>query len=108
MKYLVPVLALLFAFSSVYACAGKVKIIPASHNDTTECIVCERIGLFKKVKELASEKIWKGLDHDAYIPPLLYFTESNTYVAFGQQKNFIKFKYDPVKCGKGLLVFKLM
>jgi hypothetical protein len=107
MKHLAPAVALLITSSMVSMCQEKTKSISIHQKNITECIVCERIDLFKRVKELVSEKIWKGLNNDAHIQPLLYFTDSNTYVAFGQNKFSGRLKYDTLKCDNGLSLFKL-
>lgn len=72
-----------------------------------DCTVCERIGLFKKSKELVDGKIWNGLNTGVSNVPLLYFTDSSTYMVFGDEAILKNYKYETINCDNGVSLFKL-
>lgn len=63
--------------------------------------------MFVKCKEIIGSKLWKGLDTEVYIRPLLYFTDSSTYIAFGTDELRWKFKHESLNCGNGFSIMKL-
>lgn len=72
-----------------------------------ECTVCERIELFSKSKELVNGEIWNGLSTATSNVPLLYFTDSSTYMAFGNEARLKNHIYEILKCNNGVSLFKL-
>lgn len=99
---------ILFVFSllSLRCMPGKQANADAPVNKT-DCAACERIALFVKSKELVSNTIWNGLNTDAHTRPLLYFTDSSTYVAFGSAALFKKYNCVQLECANGLSLLKL-
>ena len=47
-----------------------------------ECIVCERIHQFSLSRNLVGNEIWPGMASGKYTAPLLYYTDSFTFIAF--------------------------
>jgi hypothetical protein len=74
---------------------------------TSECAVCERITLFSKCNELVGNKVWDGLNTATSNIPLLYFTYSSTYMAFGNEALLKNYKYEVLKCENSISLFKL-
>ena len=85
----------------------KTKIISQANRTMADCVACERINVFIKSKELISNIVWKGLNDDAHIRPLLYFTDSSTYIAFGSDILFKNYNYELLDCGNGFSLLKL-
>lgn len=91
LKPFIPCLPALFIYTSA-----------PGQNTTNDCVACERIQLFEKSKELISSDIWKGLNEASLTPPLLYFTDSNTYVAFDDKGLFADSAHQSIECHPGL------
>jgi hypothetical protein len=106
MKFLISI-GIFFLLFSGHTPKKKTKTIHPGDTTVTDCMACERINVFIKSKELISTYIWKGLNTETHIRPLLYFTDSNTYIAFGSDKLFKKYNYDLLECNNGLSLLKL-
>ena len=76
--------------------------------DSIDCTVCERISLFIKSKELIANSIWKGLNDETKVAPLLYFTDSTTYYFTAlNDETFSADEFRIVNCQNGLTLKKL-
>jgi hypothetical protein len=102
-----PALFAFFLLSCGYPSKKETQLISLANKSVTDCAACERITLFLKSKELISKSVWKGLDAEAHVRPLLYFTDSNTYVAFTNNVVFKKYDHELLGCGTGLSLLKL-
>jgi hypothetical protein len=102
-----PILFAFFLLSCGYPSKKETQLISPANRNAADCIACERITLFVKSKELISKSVWKGLNAEAHIRPLLYFTDSSTYIAFGSKELFKKYDYESMDCGTGLSLLKL-
>jgi hypothetical protein len=74
--------------------------------DSTDCTACERIYLFAECTGLVNDNIWKGLNDMTNTPPLLYFTDSTTYIAFLKDETLLSEEYHEFQCSNGLLLKK--
>jgi hypothetical protein len=80
---------------------------PTTALATTDCLACERITLFARSRQLVDNRIWTGLSSRLLSRPLLYFTDSNTYVAFATPGLFKGYTRDTLVCNNGLSLLKM-
>lgn len=109
-SYNLKILLSLFAFfllSCGHTPKVNTKVITLTQRTLADCVACERINNFIKSKEFISNNVWKGMNTEAHIRPLLYFTDSSTYIAFGSDKRFKKYNYELLECGPGFSLLKL-
>lgn len=106
MRFLLSLFAF-FLLSCGHTFKNKTRTISLADRTIKDCAACERINLFIKSKELVSNNIWEGLNTEAHIRPLLYFTDSSTYIAFGSDDLFKKYSYEFLECGNGFSLLKL-
>ncbi len=85
----------------------QAQAVSLTKRSLTDCQACERIHLFSRCKEIIGKKVWSDLTSEAHTRPLLYFTESNTYVVFGDNEQFKKYSPEALECGNGLSLLKL-
>jgi hypothetical protein len=82
---------------TIFSC----KIVPSESVTSitrVDCIACDRIELFIQCNNKVGESIWPDLAKVKHFPPILYFTDSTTYIAFLQDASLLKMKYDLVDC----------
>ncbi|MBK9631324.1 MAG: hypothetical protein IPO62_09735 [Saprospiraceae bacterium] len=83
------------------------KVHPTSSYPTdVDCIVCERILLFQKIKELVSQKIWINKNQNPKELPLLYFNHQHTYFAFIKNGQKLPYSFEIIDCGQGIQLLK--
>ena len=77
---------------SIILFCGQVK------SQNSEQLIFDRIEYIFNLKPIIAEKYWKGFDRKKYDVPLMYYTETESYIA-NPQKDFVSY-YKPT------LVFK--
>jgi hypothetical protein len=70
---------------------------------TNECMVCQRLSTFNEIKKRVAKIYWPSFSHQAS-PPLLYFSDSLTYIAFTQKFPFAS-AYHILRCPQGQELF---
>lgn len=72
-----------------------------------DCVACDRLTLFYEAKALVGKSIWYGLNDPSIVPPLLYFTDSTTYIAYSNDELFKRKEYVFINCQGGMKLQKL-
>lgn len=96
----------LFVLLPPYLLATQV-VVSSDSGASAYCVVCERIALFQQSKELVSRSIWQGLSTTTGTVPLVYFSDSSSYVAFAPDSLFAKYPSQRIFCTNGLVLLKL-
>ena len=68
-----------------------------------ECKVCQRLAIFNQIKKVVAKTYWPSFNLQGS-PPLLYFSDSLTYIAFAKKFPFTT-TYDVLNCPQGLRLF---
>lgn len=95
-----PVLFILLPFFSFYT----------SHSNQSgdkNCVVCERLTLFESIKKKVSATYWTSFNTHGMTPPLIYFDDSASWLAFSNERIFKDIKYQQIICPSGLRVYKM-
>lgn len=98
-RYL-PVLALIGLIGVSCSSPRTQKFTP------DDCKVCERIELFSLVRQSTADMYWKGFDDTNMIPPLVYFSDSLSWLAFADASLFNQFSSTALTCPNGTRLYK--
>lgn len=88
-------------------CLDKTESNGTHISSVKDCIACDRLTLFNNVKDIVSKFTWTGLSGSSFVPPLIYFTDSTTYIAFSDEKMFAELKRQSINCNKKLTIQRL-
>jgi len=75
------ILTLIFLIIALYSCTNKTK--------NTEQIIFARIEYIFNLKPIIAKQIWSDFDNKIYDLPLIYYTNSNSYIA-NPPKEFLR------------------
>jgi hypothetical protein len=93
-------LAILVACSLAFT-KDKRKLAPQ------ECIVCDRVALFEKVKQKVADEYWPSFTTGSFTPPMVYFDDSASWLAYAPKMLFPNIGYDRVQCAKDLAIYRM-
>jgi len=102
-------ICLFFGLSSSCGLAKKTENTAqaiSSYPTVEDCLVCERIILFQKIKDLVSHKIWIKKNQNSKELPLLYFNDQHTYFAFIKNSLRLHYSFDTIDCSQGIQLLK--
>lgn len=88
-------------------CIDKAGKSDAHTLSIKDCMACDRLTLFYSAKDAVSIFIWPDLNESSLLPPLIYFTDSTTYIAFSDEKLFAQRKYQSIDCNNELTILRL-
>jgi hypothetical protein len=71
------------------------------------CVVCDRLSLFETIKQKVGAKYWHSYNTKDMTPPLVYFDDSVSWLAFSNKVLFKNIKYEGIKCASGIILYKL-
>lgn len=98
---LLPVLLL------VAGCAGSSVKGTENRLSKEDCLACERINLFYKLKDMVSTSVWNGLKDTSIRAPLLYFTDNATYITSSNDEVFHEYEHISINCESSITLQKL-
>ncbi len=102
-----PLLASVWdTWEEVLVAKRNIEVADLLPSNVSDCIACQRISLFSQARSLLADGLWEGLDDDAKHPPMLYYTDITTYLAFTDDLFSLK-EYHTVQCVGGLTLKKL-
>lgn len=103
-KLIKTILPCLFLFSTCQQKVNKKQEYTLSNED---CLACERISLFYKAKDLVHATVWHGLNNNSLDAPILYFTDSTTYMTTSNNHYFSAPDYTSINCKNEITLYKL-
>jgi hypothetical protein len=86
-----------------YSCTNTTKPLSSS-----ECIVCDRLSLLESINPEVAGKYWPTFNSESLTPPLIYFDDSTSWMAFSAENIYSNFiQAEKVICPTGLLLYKM-
>lgn len=66
--------------------------------DENSCVVCDRMKLFHQCKVFIGNKIWPSLNDKQYTAPLLYYSDSSTFLLSYDSSLISQWNSSPIAC----------
>ena len=71
------------------------------------CIICDRLSLFTDIKQRVAASYWSSFNTKSLTPPLVYFSDSLSWLAFSADTKFKDIEYIKIECPSGLVLYKM-
>jgi len=70
--------------------------------------VCDRLSLLQQIKPEVAERYWPTFDADSLTPPMVYFDDSVSWLAFSAENIYKSIQSaEMVKCPNGLRIYRM-
>ena len=71
------------------------------------CVICDRLSLFTEIKQKVAGSYWNSFNTKSLTPPLVYFSDSLSWLAYSGNIKFKNIEYIKIECPSGLILYKM-
>lgn len=90
-------------FGLATSCGYKKESLPDE-----SCLVCDRLSLLQQIKPYVAEGYWPTFDTDSLTPPMVYFDDSMSWLAFSAENIYKNIQSaERVNCPNGLILYRM-